>query len=196
MALLHTRNCLLILSLLLFVATSASADDGKRSMRRIVVEPIQFQIDVPTSWQITLNERLRGKAFFRAQGTTPDGRLIPASLSAIYMQPGEGKAYPQLPEPNEYAEIFSSILEANNVDFEIVRSAEYSIGEYSGVLVEYKQLQNDIPLRTAQINIVPPDGSERFIVTYSTFEQTVKVDFPFLIKLVDGIRLSAQDQEE
>lgn len=187
------KNCLLnvliVLTVLLFAVSPLQADADKPEMRRVEVKSIDFQIDVPTSWQITLNERLRGTAFFKAQGTTLDGRIIPATLSAIYMEPEAGKRFPELPEPEAYAEIFTGMLKQNQIEFELVRSVACSIGGYEGVLVEYTQMQNEIMLRTIQMNLTPPDGSDRFIVTYGTVEQTAAVDIPFLKKLIEGIRL-------
>jgi len=182
------------LSVVLLLPGFAIAERDR--VRRVTVDPFDFRIDVPATWQLHLNERLRDKAFLKIQGTTRDGQLIPASLSVIYSQPEFGQSYPQLPEPETYAGLFQLHPENAQEGYEFLRAEKCSIDGYAGVLVEYKQVIGEHPQRIVQMNVVPPDGSKRFIVTYGSFEEHADVDMPYLKSIVDTIRLTSPQQNE
>lgn len=187
--------CVLGVLMILSSYPNAVLADSYRA-RRITVEPLGFQIDVPAYWQLTLNERLRGEAFLRIRGTTHDGRIIPATLSIIYTTPEEGTSFPQLPDPELYAELMRPHLEGIAPDAELIRAEVYEIDGHAGVIVEYRHTVEGHILRTAQINVVPPSGTYRYHVTYATFEEHVDVDFPYLEEIVGTIELNQQDFEE
>lgn len=195
-SLLRTLTACMAIVLFLTPSIQSVAFAEADRVRVISVEPIGFRIDVPATWQLELNEKLRGVALLKIRGTTRDGRPLPASLSVIYSEPEPTKTYPQLPEPETYAALFSRHLTSAGNDFELLRSEKYDIDGHAGVLVEYTVLIEEQLQRIVQINVVPPDGTKRFIVTYGTFEEHADVDLPFLKGISETIRLTAQDGQK
>lgn len=188
-----TRPALFFLvgALLLAVASPpVRAEAQEAKTRQIKMASLGVQIDVPVGWELFVSERLRGTSFFKAYATTEAGKRLPASLRMRYTPAKPGKPMPPLPDPNTYAKLMLAELQRVNPNTQILKAERCAIGNYKGVRLEYEQVVRGLPISLVQLNVIAPDGSCRFYVTYGTLKKFSKNDLPMLEKVADTIKLT------
>ncbi|MEM1353943.1 MAG: hypothetical protein AAGH88_03565 [Planctomycetota bacterium] len=182
----YARPLIWILMLLLCVPALAQ-DDADQPTRKITVEAIGFEVTVPSSCKLELNERVRGSSFLKAQFTLPDGRPMPANLSFIYSVAPPGEPLRQLDDRDAYLRAWLVEMKPIYADIEAVNVVPTEHSGLRGFLIEYTHTVRDIPVRARQYNLVQPDGSGRFIFTYGTVQQLWAGDSLKLEAILDTV---------